>query len=240
MNGGDGATIGFDTSTATLSVAAVRGGELVHESFVDADGDGRPRHARALMGEVERAVDALGGWERVGEIAVGLGPGTFTGLRIGVSTARALAQATGLAVAGISSLAALAEPVDPAAGSVLTLIDAKRGEVFAALWSGPGALTWGPLALSPQALVERLSRLTSPPLAIGDGSLRFRDELERFGVRVPAVEDRAHRVSAAAVCRLAEAGEETPLEQVEPDYLRRPDAELWREQQQREREDRDR
>ncbi|CAN5411192.1 tRNA (adenosine(37)-N6)-threonylcarbamoyltransferase complex dimerization subunit type 1 TsaB [soil metagenome] len=240
MSGNGKATIGFDTSTAKLSVAVVGEGRTLHEAFVDADPDGRPRHGRALMVEIERAVDVVGGWSAVGAIAVGVGPGTFTGLRIGVATARALAQATGLPVAAVSSLAALAEPALPGGEPVLALIDAKRSEVFAALWHEPGQLAWEPAVLPPADLVGRLCKLPSAPLAIGDGSLRFRNELERAGAHVPAAEDHVHRVSAAAVCRLATAGESSPLQEIEPQYLRRPDAELWREQQQRERDDRDR
>jgi tRNA threonylcarbamoyladenosine biosynthesis protein TsaB len=241
MSGQGNATIGFDTSTAKLSVAAVGDdGCTLHEAYVDADADGRPRHGRALMVEIERAVGVAGGWPEVGAIGVGVGPGTFTGLRIGVATARALAQAIELPVAAVSSLAALAEPALAGGESVLALIDAKRSEVFAALWHEPGELAWGPAVLPPAELAERVSKLPSAPLAIGDGSLRFRDELERAGARVPAAEDHVHRVSAAAVCRLAKTGDAVPLQEIEPEYLRRPDAELWREQQQRERDDRDR
>lgn len=235
---GVGATIGFDTSTALLSVATVRDGETLLESWVDADQGGRPRHGRALIGEIEEAVAAAGGWEEIGLIGVGVGPGTFTGLRIGGSTARALAQARRLPVVPVSSLAALAEPVEHRGRPLLSLIDAKRGELFAALWGADQSPLWGPDVLSPEGLVDRLERVDSP-LAIGDGSLRFRDDLERAGTEVPADLDHVHRVSAAAVCRLAEAGDPLPLGEIEPNYLRRPDAELWREQQ-RERNDRDR
>jgi tRNA threonylcarbamoyladenosine biosynthesis protein TsaB len=236
----DSATIGFDTATPLLSVAAVRGSETLHESWVQADESGRPRHARALLAEVELAVGAAGGWTEVGLIAVGRGPGTFTGLRIGIATARALAQGRGLPLAGVGSLAALAEPVRRDERALLAVLDAKRGEAFAQLFAGIGGRGWGPLVEGPDALAERLLADSVTPLAIGDGSLRFRDQLERAGAEIPAAADGIHRVSAAAVCRLAANGESGPAEAVEPDYLRRPDAELWREQQQRERDDKDR
>lgn len=236
---GEGATIGFDTATPLLSVAAVRDGLTLHESWVGADGGGRPRHARALLGEIERAAEAAGGWEEVGLIAVGRGPGTFTGLRIGISTARALAQARSLPLAGVGSLDALADPVDPAGRPLLAVLDAKRGEGFAQLWRPGGEIAWGPLVEGPEALAGRLLAGGAEPLAIGDGSLRFREQLERVGAKIPGAEDDVHRVSAAAVCRLAAAGERGAPEAIEPDYLRRPDAELWREQQKRERDDRD-
>lgn len=233
------AVIGFDTSTAVLSVGAVTSGKAVFESFVDADRNRRPRHGRALMAELERAVGAAGGWQRIGRIAVGVGPGTFTGLRIGVATARALAQARELQVCGVSSLAALAQPLASSERPVLTLIDAKRGELFAALRSPEDSEIWPPCLLAPDRLLERLCEIAQTPLAIGDGSLGFRSELERAGAEVPAAGDPLHRVSAVAVCRLAEGMQASPLQEIEPQYLRRPDAELWREQQ-RERNDRDR
>jgi tRNA threonylcarbamoyladenosine biosynthesis protein TsaB len=235
----EGTTIGFDTATSLLSVAAVRDGETVHESTVAPDEGGRPRHARALLGEIELAADAAGGWARVGLLAVGIGPGTFTGLRIGISTARALAQGRGLPLAGVGSLTALAEPATALERPLLAVIDARRGEAFAQLWRADRSVAWGPVVEGPDLLAERVRAEGSKPLAFGDGSLRFRDQLERSGAEVPGPDERVHRVSAAAVCRLAALGESGAAEAIEPDYLRRPDAELWREQQRRERAARD-
>ena len=70
-------------------------GEVVREASVGPGADGRPRHSQVLLPEIERCVEAAGGWERIDRIAVGIGPGSFTGLRIGIATARALAQARG-------------------------------------------------------------------------------------------------------------------------------------------------
>ncbi len=89
--------LGFDTSTANLSVALTAGGDVACERVVHPDETGRPRHARELLAVVEGVVDEAGGWDSIGRIAVGLGPGTFTGLRIGIATARGLAQSSGLA-----------------------------------------------------------------------------------------------------------------------------------------------
>jgi tRNA threonylcarbamoyladenosine biosynthesis protein TsaB len=154
-------------------------------------------------------------------IAVGLGPGTFTGLRIGVATARALAKANGLPVRGVSSLAALAAGMTGDAR--LALIDAKRGEVYAALFEGDTE-RWPPCALGIDALLERLRGAAVTPLAAGDGSLRFRDELEAAGVAVAPTDSPLHVVSAGHLCRRALGAPDTPPEQVVPDYLREPDA----------------
>ena len=89
-------------------------------------------------------------WDAVTRIAVGVGPGGFTGLRIGIATARALSQARDLPLVGVSSLAALAAPVD---GPVVAVIDARRGEVFAAGWVG--SESFEPVALAPDALRDQ-------------------------------------------------------------------------------------
>ena len=93
--------LGMDTATAFAGVALRTGDDLAAELEVSPEPGGRPRHATELLGAVERAVAAAGGWERVDLLAVGVGPGSFTGLRIGVATARALAHARELPLAGV-------------------------------------------------------------------------------------------------------------------------------------------
>jgi tRNA threonylcarbamoyladenosine biosynthesis protein TsaB len=158
-------------------------------------------------------------WDHLDAIAVGVGPGTFTGLRIGVATARGLAHARGIELRPVSSLAALAAGIE--AELRLPLIDAKRGEVFAALYRGD-ELLWPPFAATPEAVVERLRDSAHTPLSGGDGSLRFRETLEAGGIGIAAAP--AHVVRALHVCRLAEGVAPTPADAVLPDYLREPDA----------------
>jgi tRNA threonylcarbamoyladenosine biosynthesis protein TsaB len=122
----------------------------------------------------------------------------------------------------------------PAAGperSRLAVLDARRGEAFAALFSPSGERVWGPWVGRPEQLGDRLDERSGAVLAGGSGAIRFRGELEDRGAEVPEDRDAAHRVSAANVCRVATgagtAGQ--PDEPLVPIYLRAPDAERWRE-----------
>jgi tRNA threonylcarbamoyladenosine biosynthesis protein TsaB len=234
---GPGPVVGFDTATPCLSVAATRAGRAVYEREVDRAAGERPAHARELLAAAEAAAAAAGGWGAVEAIAVGVGPGSFTGLRIGVATARGLAQALKKPIAAVGSLRALARGValgfDQSDEPRLAVIDARRGQVFAGLYGDTGAELWQPFVATPEDLALRVARLDFSPVAGGDGSLRFRDQLESAGARVLADDDEGHRIWARHVCDLAaDAGLSRP-EEVEPIYLRRPDAELWREQQRR-------
>jgi tRNA threonylcarbamoyladenosine biosynthesis protein TsaB len=175
------------------------------------------------MPAVARVLESAGlDWQDVDAIAVGVGPGTFTGLRIGVATARSLARACGARLHPVGSLAALAAGID--AELRLPLIDAKRGELFAALHDSGGGELVAPLAARPGELVEALGERAQQALAAGDGSLRFRDELEAAGVQVAPTDSQLHVVRALHVCRLAAGTPPAAPEGVFPNYLRQPDA----------------
>ena len=215
--------LGFDTSTA-VSVACVlradgRSFEVVPP---EAALGGPPAHARELMPAVVDCMERSGlGFGDLDAIAVGVGPGAFTGLRIGVSTARALALSSGRELRPVSSLAALAEAAPEALA--LPLIDARRGELFAALLED-GRELWPPFAAAPRVLAERVRAEGVTPLAMGDGSVRFREDLEAAGVRVAPVGSGTHVVRGVSICRLAAGIRPVPPDAVTPDYLRLPDA----------------
>src|SRR5690349_17231991 len=135
-----GVIVGIDTATTATSVAVLVPGGREVERRDDPGREERPRHAEALQPLIEQALaQAEASWEDVGRICVGTGPGGFTGLRLGISTARALAQGHDLPVVGISSLEALARGVELAtpkeldlpgspevAGPVLAVLDARQ------------------------------------------------------------------------------------------------------------------
>ena len=222
--------LGLDTATAYTAVAVTRAGEVVDEQSAAPGGEGRPRHAVDLLPLAERAAEAVGGWDAVERIAVGVGPGSFTGVRIGVATARALAQTLDLEIVAVSSLAALGAGIAERAGErpALAAIDARRQEAFVSLSEG-GRELWPPLLIDAPELGRRLAELDGAPLAAGDGALRFRHELETAGAEVPPDADPVHRLAARHVCWLGERLEPARIDDVRPVYLREPDAERWRE-----------
>ena len=219
--------LGLDTATPATVVAVLPDeGEPVELRHEPAPGE-RPGHARELLPLAQQALDAIGAsFADVERIGVGVGPGTFTGLRIGVATARALAQSTGAELAAVSTLDALAE----AAGSdrpVLAVLDARRGEAFAAAYIG-GHRVAGPVVIAPEELpgfAERAAAGAAPTpwLAVGDGAVRSRDRLVP-AADVPGDDSTLHRVSALAVCRLAKVAPTVDRDALLPEYVRPPDA----------------
>jgi tRNA threonylcarbamoyladenosine biosynthesis protein TsaB len=235
------AIIGIDTATAATAVAVLVPGGRELERRDDPANHEQPRHAETLQPLLQEVMDAAEiTWADVSRICVGTGPGGFTGLRIGISTARALSQSHDLPIAGVSSLEVLARGVEVASpheldlpghpdthGPVLAVIDARRGEVYAAIYRHHRN-TMIASAMGPEDLADRVAARRewgrSPMLGVGDGAVRFRAELERAGVAVPSDSSRAHRVSALMVCKLGRARDAVDRDSLLPDYLREPDA----------------
>jgi tRNA threonylcarbamoyladenosine biosynthesis protein TsaB len=216
--------LGIDTSTSASAACVLR---VDGVSFEVEPSPARlasgPAHAAELMPAVAEVMErAELDFDDLEAIAVGVGPGTFTGLRIGIATARALAGASGLALRPVSSLAALAEGID--AELRLPLIDARRGELFGALHDSAGEVVWPPFVAAPELVAERVREAGVGARAAGDGSIRFRRVLEAAGIGIDADESRSHVVRALHVCRLAQAVPDEPPEAVLPEYLRTPDA----------------
>jgi tRNA threonylcarbamoyladenosine biosynthesis protein TsaB len=241
--------LAFDTATPATTVALSGVGNVVYTARDDPPRGERPGHATRLLPLTAMVMERAGvGWDGVDRIAVGVGPGTFTGLRIGIATARALARARSIPLVGVSTLQSLAlagprasvtlsgqDPGGTTAGLdvVLAVLDARRGEVFAASWrmdevEGFETALLLPRAFAPEMLAELVTPLGPTTLAIGDGALAFRQVLERSGAFIPDDDSQLHRVTATNHCRLADGLQASVPDEVRPDYLRAPDAEMAR------------
>jgi tRNA threonylcarbamoyladenosine biosynthesis protein TsaB len=239
--------LGFDTATRATAVALMLDDRATLRARDDPGPDEHPGHATRLLAIAAELLATAGlGWRVLDRVAVGLGPGTFTGLRVGVATARGLAQSLSLELVGISSATALAEAAlnrpagasaSTAPGRALAVIDARRGEVFAGAYSAsggkPAAELVSPRAIAPErfesviALAEEHGEGHGPWLAVGDGAVRYREKIEAAGADVPADSSPLHQVDAGTICELGLRA--TPVvnyEQILPDYRRRPDAEI--------------
>ena len=222
--------LAFDTATPATVVGLQAGEAPVRARRDDPDPGARPNHASRLLAMCHELMEDAGlGWDDLDRIGVGIGPGTFTGLRIGVATGRALAQGRTGVLVGISTLAALAAGArEQAEGGVLAVLDARRGEAFCAAYAADGQVLSPPAAVAPEALGALAVPGAGPWLAVGDGAVRFRDRLEPAFVAVPRDDSALHHVAADQLCRLAIAGTAVERERLVPEYLRLPDAEISR------------
>lgn len=242
--------LGFDTAMAVTSVCVLReDGESFGSAPPSPGWMDRPAmHASELMPSVRDLLAQAGiSYTDLDAIAIGVGPGTFTGLRIGVATARALAQALGIGVRPVSTLTTLAHRAaadDDTHRHLLPTIDAKRGEVFHSLWercagtaSQPsrGAIrvdsdslnhVWPEVADRPRVLAGRIVAAgVTGVVAVGDGAIRCVSELRAAGVEVPESTSAVHVPCALDLCTIAAGLESIDAHDVEPTYIRLPDAE---------------
>jgi tRNA threonylcarbamoyladenosine biosynthesis protein TsaB len=228
--------IAFDTATDDTIVGATSDGTVVYEALAGPGHDGRPSHSASLLDSVREGVERLGGWESVDRIAVGIGPGTFTGLRIGIATALGLSVSAGVDVAGVSTLRALSEGLRGTGGGefLAPVLDARRGEVFIAVYDPDGKEVEAPAALRPRDAVDLVSGLEGPARVGGPGAVRFAEDFGRFGIRPVTAGPGLSLLTGAAVCALGEDARTLESGQpLEPIYIRTPDAQLWLERDSR-------
>ena len=230
--------LAFDTATRATTIALSGVGNVIYTARDDPRPGERPGHATRLLPLTALVMERAGiGWDGVDRIAVGVGPGTFTGLRIGIATARALARARSIPLVGVSTLQSLAVAGAVATqtlrglDTVLAVLDARRGEVFAASWRTAEVEEFDTALLLPRAFApEMLAGLVTPlgptTLAIGDGAIAFREVLERSGAFIPDDDSQLHRLTATNHCKLAGGLRASVPDEVRPDYLRAPDAEM--------------
>jgi tRNA threonylcarbamoyladenosine biosynthesis protein TsaB len=193
--------LAFDTATDVATSALVSDGEVLGE---------RVSRAVTLLEDVDALLRQAGARTvEIKGLAVGIGPGSFTGVRVGLATARGIALALDIPVAGVSTLAALAA----GAPGAVPVVDARRKEVFV-------------LADEPQVLAPAEVAVRAGTTYVGSGAVRYRAVFEASGGEVPPDEDERHLPRARFHAALAR--DFGPAERVEPLYLRVPDADRTR------------
>lgn len=222
--------LALDTSTRTGSCAVVRGAAVLAEVPGDPARSHGERLPSDLMTAIERAGLAL---TDVDVFAVATGPGSFTGLRVGIATMQGLALAAARPLVGVSALEALARVAAPEPGGasrVATWIDAWRGEVYAALYVD-GAVVEPPAVERPHDVLARLPRTRT--LFIGDGVGAHRGTIrEAMGISavLPATFEPALAGTIATMAlACVRAGQRPGAADIQPLYVRRPDVELTRD-----------
>jgi tRNA threonylcarbamoyladenosine biosynthesis protein TsaB len=209
--------LALDTTTAAGSVALFDGARVLEVAPLDPSQPVATRVPGDLIALLERHKMAL---TRIDLFAVATGPGSFTGLRIGIATMQGLALARQKPLIGVSTFEALASFVD--APHVSVWIDAWRGEIYASEYADRTPVSRSMVAPPDQVLANTRH---CDGTFIGDGAVRYRDRLPRVVEPTPLL---AGAIATLAHAR-AEAGELPPPHAIRPLYVRRPDAELARE-----------
>ena len=225
--------IGIETATGLGGVALIEGETVRAEYRIEMT----MMHAERLMVLIDRVLGDSGrSLEDLDALAVSIGPGSFTGLRVAVNTVKGLVIGKPIPVAAVPTLEAMAWNASAGGCVVCPMIDAKKGEVYAALFSkeAGGGLKrmMEDRIISPEALCEHLSKSSSPPAVfLGDGASRYREILEkRLGPRSVFAPAPLSGVLPSMVARLGlqriERGEASDARTLVPAYLRRADAEV--------------
>jgi tRNA threonylcarbamoyladenosine biosynthesis protein TsaB len=223
--------LALDTTTREGSIAVACDATVI----VEQSGNPTLTHGQRLPGDIIAALDAAGlQVEDLDLLAVAAGPGSFTGLRVGISTAQGLAVARGITVVPVPTLEALARTVDTRSPNerVAAWMDGQRGEIFGVLYDEAGHELVAPIAGTPEHVFDHWhGALDRPIVFVGDGAVRYRPIIEmHLGTSARVVHPPP---LAATIARLAfeQPHRAVAPHEIVPIYVRRPDAELARERQ---------
>jgi tRNA threonylcarbamoyladenosine biosynthesis protein TsaB len=228
--------LSLDTTTRTASCAVARDGVVINEEAIDAS----RQLALQLPGALREILDLSAiGLDEIDAFAVATGPGSFTGLRIGIATMQGLAFGRGKPLIGVSGLTALRAVASPAflGSRIATWVDAWRGDVYAALFED-GREVGEPVVARPADLLDALARGTSVVYTnditfIGDGAETYRELIASRLGHAARLADPAVPPLAAVIAMLAtieyKSGQRPPPHAIRPLYVRRSAAELVRD-----------
>lgn len=214
--------LGIDTATRAASVAVIFDGKILAETVRESP----QSFSETLMPQVEEVIKVSGAFRKIDAVAVSMGPGSFTGLRIGLATAKALAYAWGIKIIGVPTLDALAYNF-PAA-KVLPLIDAQKNRAYCQLFSDANAMTELEVRPIDEAVAE-LAKVDGEIFLCGDVLHKIKISLP-MNVKIAPPNLKMPRASSVALLGkiLLEAGKIANVMNLEPLYIRRAEAEeLW-------------
>lgn len=219
--------LAVDTATTSCSVALFKDEGLLAETVYTAG----KTHSRHLLSMIHGLLETCRiGSADIGGIAVTRGPGTFTGLRIGLSTVKGLAAAIRVPVVGVSSLAALAFPLHLLDAPVVAMIDARRGEVYYARYGAGSVDAGGGAPVSVGDPEAAAAVLPEHAILVGSGAVLYRDVFESRCPHIRFADPTQHVIRAASVGRLAsvrfKAQDVDSIETLIPDYIRKSDAQI--------------
>ncbi len=223
--------LALDTATMVSGVALAAQGEIKAELTLQIG----KTHSELLLPHIKALLEMAGiGKKSLRAVAVSIGPGSFTGLRIGLATAKALAYALKIPLVGVSTLESLAYGIAAPGVILAPLLDAQKGNVYHAAfaWTQDGLRTVLPASVGPiDTVLEELAALKSPVLTVGEAAVLHNEKiLEKSGVFLAPGHTVISRASSVALLGAAmlERGEISELMQMEPLYVRRSEAEvLW-------------
>jgi tRNA threonylcarbamoyladenosine biosynthesis protein TsaB len=222
--------LGIETSTTTGSVAVVSEDSVIAQYSLNIE----VTHSERLMSTVDRVLRDTGlAIADMNGYAVAIGPGSFTGLRIGLAAVKGLALVTGKPVAAVPTLQALAWNLPYAAYPICPMLDARKNEVYAATYRLEGTTLVHVMAEAVLSLARLSERISGKTLFTGEASHLFREEIVNlFGDRALFAPISAILPSAASVAGIGldmiKNGKQADVDSVTPMYIRRSEAEvMW-------------
>ncbi len=224
--------LGIESATPVAAVAVAGEGVILAERMVF----NRRTHSVNLLPMIKSVLEESAVDKRdLGGIAVSGGPGSFTGLRIGISTAKFLALALGLQVAGISTLASLAYPLIGRGFFICPVLNARKNEIYTSVYDNKNILSplAGPMAVHPEELTGILKELNGPVIFAGDGVSQYAEMLKaglgKLAGFAPAMSNFPRGAAVAELGLLAfKAGRGMAPADLRPEYIRPSEAEvIW-------------
>lgn len=218
--------LALDTTTSAGSASIVRDAQIVAERV----GDPARTHGQRLPRDLMLLLDSAG--VRLGDIdlfAVASGPGSFTGLRVGIATIQGLAMSCDRRVVPVSALDALARAGRKEEHHVAAWMDAQRGQVFAALYAPDGRVVIEPSSLPPERTLESWKPVPAGTRFIGDGAIRYRNTIERLAASADVIDDVPPLAGVIGQIAAEQPERAVVPHAIVPIYIRRPDAELARD-----------